>query len=54
MEKHLWSIAVKNLSIQRMGSYQMGFKHPFVGKTPSKTAKQIIKHLPHHLPTCSL
>lgn len=29
-----------------MGSYQMGFKHPFVGKTPSKTAKQTIKHLP--------
>lgn len=29
-----------------MGSYQMGFKHPFVGKAPSKTAKQTIKHLP--------
>lgn len=54
MEKHLWSIAVKNLSIQQMGSYQMGFKYPFVGKTPSKTAKQTIKHLPCHLPTCSL
>lgn len=54
MEKHLCSIAVKNLRIQQMGSYQMGFKHPFVSKTPSKTAKQIIKHLPCHLPTCSL
>lgn len=47
-------MAVKNLRIQQMGSYQMGFKHPFVSKTPSKTAKQIIKHLPCHLPTCSL